>query len=139
MTDYLARRTLIAVCAFVLLALLTGAEARAATVTVGVDMSHPGADASLVQRDFVGVAIPYYLVPSMLSYSPLNVAAHRRFALPWPAPPLRVTKVLAMLAAGSRHAAGGRHRAGADVLLRSAVGQRLLFSLTDSHAPLLPS
>jgi hypothetical protein len=63
-------------------------------------MSHPGADAPLVRRDFVGVAIPYYLVPSMLSYSPLNVAAHRRFALPWPAPPApRNQKVLAMLAA----------------------------------------
>jgi hypothetical protein len=79
---------------------MLGAEAHAATVTVGVDMSHPGPDAALIRRDFVGVAIPYYLIPSMLSYSPLNVGGHRRFAIPWPAPPAPLNqKVLTMLAA----------------------------------------
>jgi hypothetical protein len=83
-----------------LVAPLTVAEAHAATVTIGVGMGPPGRDAPVVRRDFVGVAIPYYLIPSMLSYSPLNVEAHRRFAQPGPAPPApRNQKVLTMLAA----------------------------------------
>jgi hypothetical protein len=92
--------TALAATVLAVVALLMSGESRAATVTVSVDMSPPGSDAPLVRNDFLGVSIPYYLVPSMLSYSPLNVAAHRRFALPWPAPPApRNQKTLSMLAA----------------------------------------
>ena len=89
----------IAVLAVLALALATAGESHAATVTVGVDTAHPGRGAPAVRSDFVGVSIPYYLLPSMLSYFPIDVESHRRFARPWPAPPApRNQKVLNMLA-----------------------------------------
>jgi hypothetical protein len=89
-----------ALCAVPVLALLWAAEGRASSTSVSVDMSSLGANAPMVHRDFLGVAIPYYLIPSMLSYSDINVDAHQRFAVAGPAPPApRNQKMLAMLAA----------------------------------------